>query len=210
MPHGRSPARTCRRRDRRMPTSNPAGREPSQEVVCADQTQHHRRLGGGSADPCRLRQQQRRGQQRWWRRQHEPEARGPITYVQGKDNSSVVRPLIDEVERRPPEREGHVQGADRPGRPAARRPGAALPGAGRRTTTSCRSTSSGRRSSRPRAGCSRSRARSRIDTTACCRRPSTAATYNGTLYAAPEDHRRRPAVLPHATWCRPRRRRGTR
>ena len=37
-----------------------------------------------------------------------------------------------EVERGAPEREGHVQGADRPGRPAARRPRSSTPGQGRR------------------------------------------------------------------------------
>ena len=63
---------------------------------------------------------------------------GPITYVQGKDNSGVWAPHDREVERGPPEREGHAQGAVRQRRPAARRPRPALPGQGRRATTSSR------------------------------------------------------------------------
>jgi len=46
--------------------------------------------------------------------------RGPITYVQGKDNSNVVKPLVASLERGTSDREGDLQGTDRPGRPAAR------------------------------------------------------------------------------------------
>ncbi len=70
------------------------------------QRQRRRLAGPGRARPHHLRSGQ--GQQQ----------RGP--------------PADREVERRPPEREGHLQGADRPGRPAARRPRPALPGQGRR------------------------------------------------------------------------------
>ena len=56
---------------------------------------------------------------------------GPITFVTGKDNSNWAPPRLG-VECRPPEREGDDQAAVRPGRPAAVRPRAALPGQGRR------------------------------------------------------------------------------
>ena len=58
------------------------------------------------------------------------EGRGPITYVQGKDNSGLLGPMAERWNADPPQREGHGQGAVRPGRPAARRPRAALPGQG--------------------------------------------------------------------------------
>ena len=89
------------------------------------------------------------------------------------------------MERGPPQREGHVQGADRPGRPAARRPGAALPGQGPGLRR-------GRRRRRLDGGvrgqglAAAAQGQAGASTPAgCCKPTVEAATYNGTLYAAP-------------------------
>ena len=83
--------------------------------------------------------------------------RGPITYVQGKDNSNVVRPLVDkwnaahkdeqvtfkeQSDKADQQHDDLVTNTSRPRTPI---------------TTWWTSTWSGRRNSRPRAGCSRSR-----------------------------------------------------
>ena len=82
-------------------------------------------------------------------------SRGPITYVQGKDNSNVVRPAIAKWNAAHPTEKVTLQGADRPGRPAARRPRAALPGQGHELRRRRRRTWCGPRSSPRRVGCSR-------------------------------------------------------
>ena len=146
--------------------------------------------------------QQRRGILRL-RAQPGADARGPITYVPGKDNSNVA-PRHREVERRPPQREGHAQGAVRRGRPAARRPGAAPPGQGPQLRHR-----HGRRGLdgrvRRQGMAAAPDGQYRAGPPSCSGPPVKAATYNGKLYAAPP-----PATVACSTtartWSRPRRR----
>ena len=86
------------------------------------------------------------------------DGRGPITYVQGKDNSNVVRPLIDKWNAAHPNEKvtfkEQTDQADQQHDDLVQHFQAKDPGYDARALTS-----SGPPSSPPRAGCSRSRTR---------------------------------------------------